>query len=78
MLRTLQKLKSLRSVDFKLKQISAGLREKARAYMVNLAVAAIIGTTMSPRDEFDNSWALSVIKIAAFIVIPQAEQSAIG
>jgi hypothetical protein len=46
--------------------------------MVDMAVAAIIATTLNPLDKFDDKWALSVSKIAAFIDIPLAEQSAIG
>jgi hypothetical protein len=37
--------------------------------MVDMAVAAIIGEKISPLDEFDNNWALSVSKIAVFVII---------
>jgi hypothetical protein len=46
--------------------------------MVDMAVAAIIGKSLNPLDKFDDKWTLSVSKIAAFIVLPIAEQSAIG
>jgi hypothetical protein len=46
--------------------------------MVDMVVAAIIGKSMNPLDEFDDNWALSVSKIAAFVLIRLAEESAIG
>jgi hypothetical protein len=49
--------------------------------MVDMAVTAIIGKSMNSLRWMNltiAAWALSVSKIAAFIVIPIAEQSAIG